>query len=104
VSIPVLLGKLAHERITSLLVEGGSATLWEFFRARRVDRVAVFLAPRVLGGSRAPGGVGGEGFTLPATPRVDDIEIERLGEDILVTGRVRRGAAELPKFKVQSSK
>jgi diaminohydroxyphosphoribosylaminopyrimidine deaminase/5-amino-6-(5-phosphoribosylamino)uracil reductase len=102
VSIPVLLGKLAHERITSLLVEGGSATLWEFFRARRVDRVAVFLAPRILGGSRAPGGVGGDGFTLPATPRVDDIEIERLGEDILVTGRVRRGAAERPKSRVQS--
>ncbi len=104
VSIPILLGRLAHEGITSLLVEGGSATLWEFFRARRVDRVAVFLAPRILGGSRAPGGVGGDGFTLSATPRLDDIEIERLGEDILVTGRVRRGAAERPKSNVQNPK
>ena len=91
VSIPALLSKLARHGVTSILVEGGSATLGEFFRARRVDRVAVFLAPRILGGAGAPAGVGGVGFTLGSTPRVKDIEIERLGEDILVTGRVDRG-------------
>ncbi len=90
VSIPLLLGRLAREGIASLLVEGGSETLWEFFRAKRVDRVAVFLAPRVLGGFRAPGGVGGDGFSLAATPWLDDLESERLGEDFLITGRVRR--------------
>ncbi len=101
VSIPALLGKLAREGIASLLVEGGSATLWEFFKARRVDRVAAFLAPRILGGDRAPGGVGGAGFSLPATPRLDDVEIERLGEDILVTGRIPERAA---RSRVQSPK
>lgn len=90
VSIPALLSRLAGEGITSLLVEGGSATLWEFFRARRVDRIAVFLAPRILGGAGAPAGVGGQGFPLGSTPRLNAIGIERLGEDILVTGRVRR--------------
>ncbi len=104
VSVPALLAKLARAGIASLLVEGGSATLWEFFRARRVDRVAVFLAPRILGGDRAPAGVGGDGFNLPATPRLDDIEIERLGEDILVTGRVLRGVSRGPKSRVQSPK
>jgi diaminohydroxyphosphoribosylaminopyrimidine deaminase/5-amino-6-(5-phosphoribosylamino)uracil reductase len=89
VSIPVLLRKLARHGIASLLVEGGSATLWEFFRAKRVDRVAVFLAPRILAGDRAPGGVGGAGFSLPTTPRLDDIEIERIGVDVLITGRIR---------------
>ena len=89
VSIPVLLGKLAREGITSLLVEGGSRTLWEFFRAKRVDRVAVFLAPRVLGGGRAPGGVGGDGFSLASTPWLEDLEVQTLGQDFLITGRVR---------------
>jgi diaminohydroxyphosphoribosylaminopyrimidine deaminase / 5-amino-6-(5-phosphoribosylamino)uracil reductase len=90
VSIPLLLTKLARHGIASLLVEGGAATLWEFFEARRVDRVAVFLAPRILAGSNAPGGVGGEGFPLAATPRLEEITIERLGEDLLVTGIVAR--------------
>lgn len=104
VSIPALLAKLAREGIASLLVEGGSATLWEFFRAKRVDRVAAFLAPRILGGSRAPGGVGGGGFALASTPRLDDMEIERLGEDILVTGKVRRGDAARSRVQGLKSK
>ena len=89
VSIPRLLARLARDGITGLLVEGGSETLWQFFRARRVDRVAVFLAPRILGGGRAPGGVGGKGFSLASTPRLADLEVERIGEDLLITGKVR---------------
>ncbi|HEY6051111.1 MAG TPA: bifunctional diaminohydroxyphosphoribosylaminopyrimidine deaminase/5-amino-6-(5-phosphoribosylamino)uracil reductase RibD, partial [Thermoanaerobaculia bacterium] len=62
VSIPRLLRRLADEGVTSLIVEGGAGTLWEFFHAGCVDAVAVFVAPRILGGSAAPGGVGGPGF------------------------------------------
>ncbi|MFN2632620.1 MAG: dihydrofolate reductase family protein, partial [Thermoanaerobaculia bacterium] len=71
-----------------LLVEGGAATLWEFFRAGLVDRATVFLAPRILGGSAAPGGVGGTGFALPRAPRIADLEWEAVGEDLMLTGRV----------------
>ena len=91
VSIPRLLGRLARHGIASLLVEGGAATHWEFFDARRVDRVALFLAPRILGGTDAPGGVGGAGFRLASTPRLADLEVERLGEDLLITGSLARG-------------
>lgn len=90
VSIPLLLGRLARHGIASLLVEGGAATHWEFFDARRVDRVAVFLAPRIVGGADAPGGVGGAGFPLASTPRLADVEVERLGEDLLITGSLAR--------------
>jgi diaminohydroxyphosphoribosylaminopyrimidine deaminase / 5-amino-6-(5-phosphoribosylamino)uracil reductase len=86
-----MLTRLAREEVTSLLVEGGAQTLWAFFGAKVVDRVAVFFAPRVLGGSDAPGGVGGEGFALERSARLVDVEHERLGEDWLVTGRVHKG-------------
>ena len=91
VSIPALLSLLARRGVASLMVEGGAATLWQFFRARRVDRVAVFLSPRILGGAGAPTAVGGEGFQLASTPRLEDLEVETLGEDLLITGRVARG-------------
>jgi diaminohydroxyphosphoribosylaminopyrimidine deaminase/5-amino-6-(5-phosphoribosylamino)uracil reductase len=74
--------------VTSLLVEGGGETLWSFFSAGAVDRVCALLAPRILGGSQAPGAIGGMGFTLAATPLLSDVEIERLGEDVMLTGRV----------------
>ena len=90
VDLDRMLSRLAQSDVTSLLVEGGARTLWSFFGAGRVDRVAVFFAPRVLGGSGAPGGVGGGGFALEETPRVVDVEHERLGDDWLVTGRVER--------------
>jgi diaminohydroxyphosphoribosylaminopyrimidine deaminase/5-amino-6-(5-phosphoribosylamino)uracil reductase len=89
VDLPRLLARLAAEEVTSLLVEGGAETLWGFFRARLVDRVAVFVAPRVLGGRDAPGGVGGAGFALDASVLVVDVEHERLGADWLVTGMVQ---------------
>jgi diaminohydroxyphosphoribosylaminopyrimidine deaminase/5-amino-6-(5-phosphoribosylamino)uracil reductase len=86
-----MLARLAREEVTSLLVEGGAETLWGFFGAKLVDRVAVFFAPRVLGGREAPGGVGGEGFALERSARLVELEHERLGEDWLVTGRVHKG-------------
>jgi diaminohydroxyphosphoribosylaminopyrimidine deaminase / 5-amino-6-(5-phosphoribosylamino)uracil reductase len=88
VDLPALLARLTEAGITSLLVEGGGETLFGFFRARLVDRVAVFFAPRVLGGRGAPGGVGGVGFDLDRGVRIVDVEHERLGADWLVSGRV----------------
>ena len=90
VSLRPLLRRLEAAGITSLMVEGGAETLWRFFRAGLVDAVAVFTAPRVLGGGEAPGGVGGNGFSLSRAPRIVDVRHERVGEDWLVTGRVER--------------
>jgi diaminohydroxyphosphoribosylaminopyrimidine deaminase/5-amino-6-(5-phosphoribosylamino)uracil reductase len=70
------------------MVEGGAETLWSFFHAGLVDRVAAFLAPRVLGGGRAKGSVGGRGFRLDAAPSLADVAVERVGIDLLVTGRL----------------
>ena len=92
VSLPRLLSRLAREEVTGLMVEGGAETLWGFFRAGLVDAIAAFLAPRVLGGSRAPGGVGGEGFSLSKAPGLARLATERLGPDLLVTASVVRPA------------
>ncbi len=83
-----LLSELGARAVTGLMVEGGSETLWGFFSEGLVDRAAVFLAPRVLGGRLAPGGVGGEGFSLARAPRLTGVRVEPLGGDLLVTGRL----------------
>ncbi len=90
ISVRALLARLGEEGITSLMVEGGAATLSEFFWAGCVDRVAAFLAPRILGGAAAVGSIGGQGFRLPATPWLADLECEGVGRDLLITGRVGR--------------
>lgn len=89
VDLERLLRELARAGVASLMVEGGAETLWSFFHAGLVDRVAAFLAPRVMGGDRARGSVGGKGFALPGTPRLSDARAEQIGEDLLVTGRLQ---------------
>jgi diaminohydroxyphosphoribosylaminopyrimidine deaminase / 5-amino-6-(5-phosphoribosylamino)uracil reductase len=88
VDLARLLRELGRREVTSLIVEGGSETLGSFFSAGLVDRVAVFLAPRILGGVGAPAAIGGAGFALARTPRLDRVRIQIVGDDLLVTGRV----------------
>jgi len=83
-----LLLELGRHGVSSLMVEGGARTLGSFFRARLVDGVAAFIAPRVLAGEQAPGVVGGAGFPLAQTPRLRGLRVEAFGEDLLVTGRL----------------
>jgi diaminohydroxyphosphoribosylaminopyrimidine deaminase/5-amino-6-(5-phosphoribosylamino)uracil reductase len=58
--------------------------------AGAVDRVAWFLAPLLIGGRGAPSAIGGEGPpSLGAAPRLGGLTCERVGNDLLVTGRLR---------------
>ncbi len=88
VDLARLLRELGRGEVTGVIVEGGPETLGSFFSAALVDRVALFLAPRILGGARAPGAVGGFGFSLSRTPRLAGLCYETVGGDLLVTGRV----------------
>jgi len=88
VDLARLLRELASRGAASLMVEGGARTLWGFFAAGLVDGVAVFVSPRVLGGDRATGAVGGAGFRLADAAQIRDVRVESVGGDLLVTGRV----------------
>ena len=90
VSLTRLISRLAEEQVASLMVEGGAETLWEFFHAKLVDRVAAFVAPRILGGGGAPGAVGGAGFALPASAALGNMVAEPIGDDLLITAPVLR--------------
>jgi diaminohydroxyphosphoribosylaminopyrimidine deaminase/5-amino-6-(5-phosphoribosylamino)uracil reductase len=89
VSLPDLLRRLAGRGITSLLVEGGEELLGAFFDARLVDRVEAFVAPKVIGGARAKGPVGGRGIgRLRDAPELREVKTRRAGEDVWISGYV----------------
>jgi len=88
VDLARLLSELGRHGVTSLMVEGGAETLGGFFEAGLVDKVAAFLAPRVLGGRRAPAAVGGAGFALADARALTDLRVESVGRDLLITGRL----------------
>lgn len=74
--------------ITSVLLEGGGTLAWDFFERRAVDRVAWFIAPKILGGS-ASGPVAGTGVTsLAGAITLSDVRTEFVGPDLYLTGKV----------------
>jgi diaminohydroxyphosphoribosylaminopyrimidine deaminase/5-amino-6-(5-phosphoribosylamino)uracil reductase len=65
VNLRGLLRALSLRGASTVLVEGGSETLGNFFDQRLVDRVMVFVAPIILGGQKALTPVGGKGVLSP---------------------------------------
>ena len=81
---------LGERGIQSVFVEGGAELAGALVAAGAVDRIAWFLAPMLIGGRGAPSALGGDGVAaLVGAPRLLGVETERVGEDILVTGRLR---------------
>ncbi len=95
VDLAALLAKLGEQGMDSVLVEGGGEVAWSFLAQGLVHKVVFFYAPVILGGREAVPAVGGEGVDEPAAGfRVHKLAIERVGEDVLLTGYLR-GPPEL---------
>ena len=87
VDLEAALSRLAADNVTGLIVEGGTRTLTAFHEAKLVDRWALILSPKLLGGAGAPTILAGKGAPLSRAPRLRDVAVCALGDDLLVTGR-----------------
>lgn len=92
VGLSNLLQTLAERKIDSILVEGGGTVNASFLEAGLVDRVYAFLGPKLVGGAESRSPVEGSGVDRMAdAAELEQIEVQRFGEDVLVTGRVKKG-------------
>ena len=85
-----VLDRLGKMQITSLLVEGGASVNWAFLKAGAVEKVWLFYAPKILGGSalgrfRRQRRFWRHGGSR-STPR---LSLHRYGEDFAVEGYLR---------------
>jgi diaminohydroxyphosphoribosylaminopyrimidine deaminase/5-amino-6-(5-phosphoribosylamino)uracil reductase len=78
---------LGGKEVTALLIEGGGELAASALRAKIVDKVLFFLAPKILGGRGSRPAVGGPdpGSLEDALP-LQHVRTRRVGSDILVTG------------------
>jgi len=88
VALKPALEVLAARGIQSLLVEGGAAIHGAFIAAGLVDRVALFLAPKLMGGGLPVA----SGANLPVARALPlgPISVRSLGPDLLLTAGVNR--------------
>lgn len=86
-----LLKKLGAQNVTSLLVEGGGEVNASFLLGGLTHRIAFFYSPKVIGGRHALKAVAGKGVTsLADAVHLYDVKWRRLGDDLLLTARVKR--------------
>ena len=91
VDLHALIELLAARGALQVLVEGGGTLLGSFFDLRLVDKVLAVVAPMIIGGATAPTAVAGRGAARMAEAlRLRDVEVRRLGDDVLVAGYVAR--------------
>jgi len=84
------LDQLGTTGVTSVLLEGGPHLAGAFLDAGEVDEIRLFVAPVVLGGAAARDPLEGEGAERIAdATRALSLEVERIGEDVLVCARLR---------------
>ena len=87
VDLGALLRLLGERDVTSVLVEGGGATIGALFDLKLVDKVVAFVAPVIIGGDEAISPVGGIGIArMEEALRLRDVEVQRFGEDVAVIG------------------
>lgn len=93
-----LLNELGRREFTNVLVEGGATVLGSFLEANEIDEVWAFVAPKIVGGEKAPSPIHGHGIAkLSQALAVDQWQIDQLGPDVLLRGQItRQGASETP--------
>jgi diaminohydroxyphosphoribosylaminopyrimidine deaminase/5-amino-6-(5-phosphoribosylamino)uracil reductase len=82
-----VLRDLARAGIKSVLIEGGGRVAASALRERLVDRIALFVAPKLLGGDGRPmiARLGLE--TMKQALAVRDLKVQAIGGDLLIEGR-----------------
>jgi 5-amino-6-(5-phosphoribosylamino)uracil reductase/diaminohydroxyphosphoribosylaminopyrimidine deaminase/5-amino-6-(5-phosphoribosylamino)uracil reductase len=87
VDLAALLGELVASGVGSAMVEGGATLITSFLRAGLVDRLAVCVAPKIIGdGIEAIGDLGIRDLSRSLT--LADAAVEPYGVDLILSGRI----------------
>jgi diaminohydroxyphosphoribosylaminopyrimidine deaminase/5-amino-6-(5-phosphoribosylamino)uracil reductase len=82
-----LLDELAQRSMQSLLVEGGAGVAGRFLDANLVNKVTIFIAPMIIGGSEAPNAIAGVGAeNIADALQLRDVEVVQRAGDVEITG------------------
>ncbi|WP_433946390.1 bifunctional diaminohydroxyphosphoribosylaminopyrimidine deaminase/5-amino-6-(5-phosphoribosylamino)uracil reductase RibD [Paenibacillus sp. SN-8-1] len=87
VDMTLALSLLGREGISSILVEGGGRINGSFIREKLVDEVALFIAPKLIGGLGSTGNFVFEGYDqMKDAVTLKDMSVEILEDNVLIRG------------------
>ncbi|MFC5463381.1 bifunctional diaminohydroxyphosphoribosylaminopyrimidine deaminase/5-amino-6-(5-phosphoribosylamino)uracil reductase RibD [Lederbergia graminis] len=78
---------LGENLVSSLIIEGGGNIHASFLEARLIDKIILYMAPKLVGGQNAPSFLSGNGVMKMADAiNISNMTIEMIGPDIKFTG------------------
>ena len=91
VNLDEMMQVLGKKQVVTILTEGGSSLLGSLFDRKLVDKVLTFVAPIVIGGSRARTAIGGKGVNeIEEAFRLKNVEIHTFSNNVLMSGYVEK--------------
>ncbi|MCD6459644.1 bifunctional diaminohydroxyphosphoribosylaminopyrimidine deaminase/5-amino-6-(5-phosphoribosylamino)uracil reductase RibD [bacterium] len=82
-----VLRSLTNLSIVSLLVEGGGETIGTFFDHKLIDKLYIFIAPKIIGGKTAPGPFNGKGIkNIAEAVYLQRIKWRKFKDDMMFCG------------------
>ncbi len=95
IDLQAALQALAGKGIMHVLLEGGAHLLGSAFDQRLIDSVAVFIAPKLVGGAAAPAPLQGTGLAaMRDAVRLHHRRTRIIDEDVLVEGELQWNTEE----------
>ena len=93
-NLGALLRILGERCLTHVMVEAGGTLNSSFLFGNYVDKVVMFVAPKIIGGAGAPGPYGGTGCDrLAEAVELEDVIVQHTGDDLMIEGWVKRREA-----------
>ncbi|MCE9655138.1 bifunctional diaminohydroxyphosphoribosylaminopyrimidine deaminase/5-amino-6-(5-phosphoribosylamino)uracil reductase RibD [Clostridium celatum] len=91
VNLNNLMKELGKLNIDGVLLEGGATLNYSALQEGIVDKIQVYIAPKIIGGLNSKGPVGGTGIDfLKDAFKINDLTSKFIGEDILIEGYIER--------------
>lgn len=87
VNLSLAMEKLGAMQIGSILLEGGGNLNGAMVEARLIDRIILYLAPKIVGGTGAPSSFSFDGSEkMDDAVRLESLEVEKLGDNLCISG------------------
>jgi diaminohydroxyphosphoribosylaminopyrimidine deaminase/5-amino-6-(5-phosphoribosylamino)uracil reductase len=91
IDLAVVIGAIGTRELHNVMIEAGAGLAGAFAEAGIVNKVAAFIAPKLIGGSDALGPLSGQGFeSLESALTLDNLTHTVLDGDILIEGYVSK--------------
>lgn len=78
---------LGEKLVSSVLIEGGGTINWAFLEKKLIDKVVLYVAPKIIGGHNSPSFLAGTGFDkVRDAVQLSNLSLQPIGSDYKFTG------------------